>query len=145
MNFSFTVSPDEKQFAFIWAQRVDEKWTNKLMLLSMSGGQPKELFTVSNGQQFQQLAVPAWMPDSHNIIFALIKDADKTSFELVSNIDSRKTKKLGLTMDGVVPYSFCVHPDGRRIAFTTGKETYYREETWVVRNFLGNITSNQKK
>lgn len=146
LNFSFTVSPDGKQLAFIWAQRVDEKWINKLMLLSISGGQPKELFTVSNGPQFQQLSVPAWMPDSHNIIFALSEDAEKTSFELVSiNIDSRKTKKLGLTMDGVVPYSFSVHPDGRRIAYTTGKEVYYREETWVLRNFLGNIASNPKK
>ena len=113
------------------------------MLLSITGGQPEELLTVSDGQQ---LSVPTWMPDSHNIIFALSKDAENLSFELVSiNINSRKTKKLGLTMDGVVPYSFSVHPDGKRIAFTAGKEIYYREETWMLKNFLGNITSNQKK
>jgi Tol biopolymer transport system component len=132
-----TVSPDGKQIAFIWAQRIDEKWINKLMLLSISGSQPRELLTVSNGQQ---LSVPAWMPDSHNIIFALSKDAENTSFELVTiNTDSKKTKNLGLTIEGVVPYSFSVHPDGRRIAFTAGKEIYYREETWVLRNFLGGI------
>jgi Tol biopolymer transport system component len=129
------VSPDGKQIAFISAQRVDEKWINKLMLLSISGGQPKELLTASGGQQ---LSVPAWMPDSHNIIFALSKDAENNSFELVTiNIDSKKTKNLGLAMDGVVPYSLSVHPDGKRIAFTAGKEIYYREENWVLRNFLG--------
>jgi Tol biopolymer transport system component len=137
-----TVSPDGKQIAFIWAKRSEGKWINKLMLLSITGGQPEELLTVSNGQQ---LSVPTWLPDSHNIIFALSKDAENVSFELVSiNIDNRKTKKLGLTMDGVVPYSFSVHPDGKRIAFTAGKEIYYREETWMLKNFLGNITSNQK-
>ena len=137
------VSPDGKQIAFIWAKRSDEKWINKLMLLSITGGQPEELLTISD---VQQLSTPTWMPDSHNIIFALSKDAENVSFELVSiNIDNRKTKKLGLTMDGVVPYSFSVHPDGKQIAFTTGKEIYYREETWVLRNFLGNIASNPKK
>lgn len=140
---SITVSPDGKQIAFIWAKRSEGKWINKLMLLSITGGQPEELLTVSNGQQ---LSVPTWLPDSQNIIFALSKDAENVSFELVSiNIDSRKTKKLGLTMDRVVPYSFSVHPDGKRIAFTAGKETYYREETWVLRNFLGNVASNPKK
>jgi Tol biopolymer transport system component len=137
------VSPDGKQIAFIWAQRVDEKWINKLMLLSISDGQPKELLTASDGQQ---LSVPAWMPDSHNIIFALSKDAENTSFELVTiNIDSKKTKNVGLTMDGIVPYSFSLHPDGTRIAYTAGKEIYYREETWVLRNFIGNIAKKPLK
>ena len=135
---SIAASPDGKQIVFIWAQRgVDEKWINRLMLLSINGGQPKELFTASNGQE---LSVPAWMPDSHNIIFAFTKEAEKNNFELITiNTDSKKTKSLGLTIEGVVPYSFSVHPDGRRIAYTTGKEAYYREETWVLRNFLRNI------
>jgi len=137
-----TVSPDGKQIAFIWAKWSDEKWINKLMLLSISSGQPKELLTASGGQQ---LSVPAWMPDSQNIIFAFSKGAENTSFELVTiNIDSKKTKNLGLTIDGIVPYSLSVHPDGKRIAFTAGNEIYYREETWVLRNLLGNLQAIQK-
>ncbi len=128
------VSPDGKEIAFIWAHRIGELWINKLMMLSVSGGEPEELYTTSNGQQ---LSVPAWMPDSHNIIFALSKDAENTSFELITiNTDTKKSEKLGLKIDGMVPYSFSVHPNGKQIAYTTGKEIYYREETWVLSNFL---------
>jgi len=130
------VSPDDKQIAFVWAQRQVDLWINKLMMLSTSGGVPQELFATSNGQQ---ISVPAWMPESHDIIFALSKDGDNKSFNLVTiNTVSKKSEKLGLVIDGVVPYSFSVHPDGKQIAFTAGKEIYYREETWVLKNILGN-------
>jgi len=79
------------------------------------------------------------MPDSRNIIFALNSDNAKPKFDLIKiTADNGIIQKLALTIEGIVPYSLSVHPDGKRIAITSGKEVYYREETWVLRNFLGN-------
>ena len=42
-------------------------------------------------------------------------------------------RNLGLAMNGR-PFGLCVHPDGRRIAFTSG--TPRRPEVWVLKNLL---------
>ncbi len=128
------ISSDDKQLAFVQAEWKNDKWINALMVLQTSGGEPKELFRTSPGVQ---LSVPAWMPDSRHIIFALSSPDEVPGFELVRiAANGGKPEKLGLNVKGVVPYGLSVHPDGRRIVFTSGKEIYYREETWVLKNFL---------
>ncbi len=128
------VSPDDKRLAFILSQRKNNKWIHVLMVVPTAGGEAKEVFRISDGQR---ITIPAWMQDSRNIIFALNKVGQAFSFQLIRiDVDSGKPENLGMTMEGVVPYSLSVHPDGKRIAFTSGKESYYREETWVLKNFL---------
>lgn len=48
--------------------------------------------------------------------------------------DGGEPQRLGLVMEGLLPFGLSVHPDGRRIACIAG--TLERFEVWELRDFL---------
>lgn len=51
--------------------------------------------------------------------------------------DGGEPQPLGVAMEGVRLYGVRIHPDGRRIAFTTGRSSAYSAfEVWVLEDFL---------
>ena len=123
------VSPDGQRVAFVNNSRAGK---TILKVVSASGGEAQELLTLPTLAGELPLA---WTPDSHHIIYAVSSNGEKREFELWRiPADGGEPRKLGLTMDGLLPYGLSVHPDGRSIAFTAG--TPARAEVWVIENFL---------
>ena len=124
------ISPDAQRLAFVW--RDVEKGITAVKVMPTTGAEPHELLSV---QRPESILVPAWMPDSRHIIYAVSSAGQKPKFDLWRiAAKGGEPENLGLVMEGLLPYGLSVHPDGRRIAFTAGTEP--REETWVLKDFL---------
>jgi Tol biopolymer transport system component len=74
----------------------------------------------------------AWAPDSRGVLFVKQPDPDDPKTELwLVPVEGGEPRKLDLGAPGM--RELCVHPDARRIAFTSGGD---RSEVWVMENFL---------
>ena len=123
------ISPNGQRLAFVWAD--GKVGITALMVLPTAGGAPRELLRAENPEW---ISVPAWTPDSRDIMYARSVSGEKRQFELWRiSAEGGEPQKLGLIMEGLQPYGLSVHPDGERIAFTAGTQ---REEVWVLKDFL---------
>lgn len=103
-----------------------------LNVIPTAGGEARELF---RAHQTEVISVPAWMPNSRDIVFARNVTGEKRQFELWRvSADGGKPQNLGLTMRGQQPYGLSIHPDGRQFVFTAGKPPY--SEIWGLKDFL---------
>lgn len=80
-----------------------------------------------------------WTPDGRHLIFGMEQGTgQKRRFRFLRiAAQGGEPEELVLAMNGVVLYGLSVHPDGQRIAFTTGRNTDYNAfEVWKLENFL---------
>jgi Tol biopolymer transport system component len=107
-----------------------------LKVIPAAGGEALELLRAHQSDEYvSTISLPAWMPDSRQIIYARNVAGQKRQFELWRvSAGGGEPQTLGLTMQGLQPYGLSVHPDGRRIAFTAGKPSH--SEVWVLKDFL---------
>ena len=126
---NLAISPDGQRLAFV---QIDAKaGITTLNVIPMTGGEARELL---RAYRPEVVSVPAWMPDSRQIIYAHSVAGEKRQFELWrTSTAGGEPQRLGLTMEGLQPYGLSVHPDGRRIAFTAGRPPH--SELWVMKNF----------
>lgn len=125
---NLAVSPDGRWVAFVSAP----EGSTALLVLSTSGGEPRELLRVPEPEA---LTVPAWTSDSRHILYARGVSGDQRRFSVWRiSAETGAADDLGLTIDARVPYGLSVHPDGKRIAFTAGTER--RDEIWVLDNLV---------
>ena len=76
----------------------------------------------------------AWTPDGRSIIFAK-NDGSGSSLWRIS-ADGGDPQNLGITTTNPVS-GICVHPDGKRLAFSTSVAfDNWETELWVMENFL---------
>ena len=136
------VSRDGQRLAFVSSDR--QTGITTLKVIPTTGGEARELFAV---QRPEALAALDWAPDGRQLLFARGSSAwdpadaaqgAKRKFELWRiSAEGGQPQPVGLAMEGVNLYGLRIHPDGHRIAFTTGRfrvENAY--EVWVVDNFL---------
>ena len=131
------LSPDGR---YVWGlSRLDPSTqTGKLLLVSVAGGQSRELLTITLrgegfGPPFQ------WTPDGSAVVAT--KNPFSPSKELwLVPVTGGQPRKLdinpGLWMDeatGGGDRGFTVSPDGRSVAFQMGKTG---AEVWALENFL---------
>ena len=136
---NLAVSPDGQRLAFVWTDAKNEKKTTALMVLPTAGGKPRELV---RAQDPARIGVPAWTPDSHHIMYARTVSGEKPKFELWRiSAEGGEPQNLGLVMEGLLPYGLSVHPDGKRVAFTAGRERH--TDVWVLKNFLPALNSKE--
>ena len=124
---SLTLSPNGKQLAFLTADT--ETPALVLRVIPAAGGKSRDLLRVLP----EQITSYAWTADGREILFAKgLSSVQEQTCELWRiPAEGGEPQKLGLAMDGLSELR--VHPDGRRIVFTAGKQS---AEVWVMENFL---------
>jgi Tol biopolymer transport system component len=120
-----TLSPDGQQLAFV----VRDPEGALLTVMPAGGGESRVVLRTN------ELAWPnsiAWAPDSQGLLFVkLLKAGDPRTELWVAPLAGGVPRKLQLAAANM--REIRVHPDGRRIAFTSGGD---RSEVWVMENFL---------
>ena len=114
------LSPDGETLAFGYWPGGGR---NRLVLLPATGGEPREL--AANVQSL------AWMPDGQALLFQQFVEGWEAEMWYV-NVSEGQPERIGLTTRGP-RWGLDVHPDGRRIAYTSGVGS---AELWVMENFL---------
>ena len=135
-----SISPDGQRLVFVlWNS---EEGKTALMVIPTVRGEPRELVKLPKPELSsygQPIAAMAWTPDSSQIIYAANTNGEKREFELWRiSADGGDPRKLGLSMEGMLPYGLSVHPDGGSIAFTAG--TPARWEVWVMEHLVPVLT-----
>ena len=130
------LSPDGRFLA--GASCDDRSKSCALMLVPVTGGQPKELLRVKDPQRIDTRGFVSWTPDGQSVIVPLHLDASPSSSVnrelLLVPIDGRAPRKLALDTRNLARGGVRVHPDGRQVAFATGGGR--TSEVWVLENFL---------
>jgi Tol biopolymer transport system component len=117
---SLALSPDGQQLAFSAQDGGTQSWV--LKALPVAGGEPRELLRIKDPERITTIA---WMPDGRHLLFG--KGDEMWRIPVAGG----EPQRLGLAMDRLRGLS--VHPDGRRIAFTSGAPEI---EVWVMENLL---------
>lgn len=132
-NFLYlTPSPDGQQLAFYADSTVK--------LLSVAGGQPKELIRI------QDITTIDWTPDGRQLLYGKRTGQDEITELWRIPAEGGEPQKLELTMRDLLAMRYMlhlrVHPDGQRIAFTA-KAQPGKVEVWVMENFLPELKAAQ--
>ena len=127
-----SLSPDGRWIA---AHKADPSsaQSQTVVLIPVQGGETKELFRSS--EPIQPWDDMPWTPDGRGVLVRRGIAPGEQELWFVPMAEGLP-RKLDVDMNGWVPGNWGVislHPDGRQIAFTTGKKT---AEVWVLENFL---------
>jgi len=126
----FDISPDGKWLALLnrEAQRV-------ISIMPASGGEPREVHRFEQGGNF--VITPAWSADGRYVYFSkLQKPQGQGNIWDVYRIsaDTGEAQRIDLSMAPLRHYS--LHPDGRRLAFSSMGANPEQSQVWVMENFL---------
>jgi len=136
---SLTLSPDGKYLAFGTAEMVEKKLeSDVLRVIPAAGGEPFDLIKVPTPEM---IASYAWTPNGREILFAkrLSSKQQGQKLELwMIPTEGGEPRKLGLAIYELINLS--IHPDGQRIAFSSGKAG---AEIWVMENFLPELKNKR--
>jgi Tol biopolymer transport system component len=123
-----TLSPDGRTVAFGYAPTVGSAGRS-IVLLPVDGQPPRELPIEGSG-------VGAWMPDGRALLFQRLVEAPPPRWEgWYLDLATGEPHSIGLATRGTRP-GLDVSRDGRRIAYTSGKDG---TELWVMENFLPEV------
>jgi Tol biopolymer transport system component len=122
---STMVSPDGKYVSFITS---DFPLDFVLRIVPVAGGETRDMLKSKLGSFTYQV----WTPDGKTILFGRRADDTKEDIDGLWQVPSEggEPRKIEIKMD---MNDLRLHPDGRRIAFISGKTT---NELWVLENFL---------
>jgi Tol biopolymer transport system component len=122
------LSRDGRQLAF----EVHESGSKIIKVLPAAGGEARELLRGDGSLMPPGFGTIAWTPDGRSVLFARRTGPGSPKTELWSvPVQGGEPRKLELTAENMRDLS--VHPDGRHIAYTAGRD---RSEVWVMENFL---------
>jgi Tol biopolymer transport system component len=121
------LSRDGRQLAF--AVRDAQSGSKTLQVVPAAGGEARDLL---RGVPMPFPGSVAWTPDGLSLLFTRTPGprGSKTELWLVS-AQGGEPRRLDLTADNI--RELRLHPDGRHIAYTAGKD---RQEVWALSNFL---------
>ena len=122
------VSPDDRHIA-VAVNEFDENRSKAVMVVSLAGGEAR---TLVRDTRLPWPPPIAWAPDSLGVLFVKQPDPGDQKTELwLAPIQGGEPRKLALAAPNM--REVVVHPDGRRVAFTSAND---RTEVWVMENFL---------
>ncbi len=119
-----SVSPDGKMVAF----RTGDAEVSAVMVVPVTGGKPHVVVQAERPMSFGHLA--EWLPDGR-LLVARWKDRKFDRLIGVS-LKGDSTVDLPAALEPLGSF-FRVHPDGRRVAFSSGANAF---EIWTLDNFL---------
>jgi Tol biopolymer transport system component len=121
------ISPDGKWLVFL--NRLGRR---SIRIMPTTGGTPREICGFEHMER--RIITPAWSADGRFIYFSKLPSVyDLWDFYRVS-ADGGEVQKLDLAMAGFRHLS--VHPDRKRIAFSSEGSNYGQAQVWVMENFL---------
>jgi Tol biopolymer transport system component len=132
------LSPDGKHLSFCTLNiPADQSYSegpipgHVIRILPAAGGETRELLP----GKIQEWVFPVWAQDGKTILFGgRISDPKETKREIWQiPVEGGDPQKISSDMAG---RDIKLHPDGRRIAFTSGKTS---TEIWVMENFLAGL------
>ena len=131
-----TVSPDGRYIAAKSGLSADAKTCAVLLLVPVAGGDTQELLRLNRPEGILLSWSVEWMPDSASVL--AIKDTGQRRELWQVPIAGTPPRKLDIDLTSWANGNsgFAVHPDGRQIAYTAGKNTY---EIWALENFLSSL------
>jgi Tol biopolymer transport system component len=121
-----SLSPDERLLAY-WDGR-------RIRVVSVEGGAARDLFQPRPGIYFDRVAGTAWSADGRFVYFTARdgeKLGDRTVLWRVPAAGSEPQQVLAMPGESILAPN--LHPDGKRIAFST---TQTRNEVWAFSNLL---------
>ncbi len=117
------LSPDHQTLAFGYSPTVGSD-PKSLVLLPVTGEEPQVL-------PIEGVRAIAWMPDGRALLFQRFVETGPVWNTWYLDLSEGEPRRIGLTVSGRPGLD--VHPDGRRITYTSGKVS---SELWVMENFL---------
>ncbi len=121
------LSPDGKWLAFTSADETMKPY--KLNMVPSAGGEVREILRArDNEQRFWPIQ---WTPDGRFLRFA--KLISSTEPKTPSKIEYWRISPDGRNLQKLEGGGYRIHPDGRQVAFTTGKS---ESALWALENFL---------
>jgi Tol biopolymer transport system component len=122
------VSPDDRHVA-VAVNEFDESRSRTVLVVSVAGGEARILV---RDTRLPWPPAIAWAPGSRGVLFVKQPNADDPRTELwLVPLEGGEPRKLDLAARDM--RDLAVHPDGRRLAYTSGDD---RSEVWVMENFL---------
>jgi Tol biopolymer transport system component len=122
---SMMVSPDGKYISF---STSDFPINHVIRIMPAVGGDTRDLFTGKLGN----FAAHVWTPDGKTILFVKrtsdAKEGKGELWQVLSEVGEPRKIEIKIDLNDLR-----LHPEGKRIAFTSGKTT---NELWVMENFL---------
>jgi Tol biopolymer transport system component len=116
------LSPDGQTLAFGYFPPGD---STRLVLLPIDGGEPREL-------PIRGATGISWMPDGDALLFMRFVEVGPVWEVSYLDLSEGEPHPIGLRVSGG-SIGLVVHPDGRRIAYTSGQRG---AELWVMESFL---------
>jgi len=123
--YSMSLSPDGQLLATLSRENTVDSNDIFIRVVTTSGGEIKELHTLKEASRHL-----TWTSDGKYILFSSIK----YGLWRIS-VEGGEPEKLQIEMSGEMQ-SLTAHPDGRRIAFSSGGSVKKTVEVWVMENFL---------
>jgi Tol biopolymer transport system component len=122
-----TVSPDGKYLSFSTADSIANRG-HVIRIVPTAGGETRDLLQGI----LETFTNHAWTPDGKTILFIKRTASTKDEKRELWQVDSAggEPKKINIGMD---LRDMQLHPDGRRIVFTSGINS---REIWAMENFL---------
>jgi Tol biopolymer transport system component len=133
--FSLSLSPDERQVAFVtfrWEESVKGN-TTPLMVVPAEGGSARELCP-----KVYTIGGTAWTKDGRHILVPG-SDSEHPQQLLSVPIAGGQPQPTGVSMAELSSPS--IHPDGRRIAFAGGQS---QQSVWAIKNLLAEPTAKKQ-
>ena len=124
---SLTVSPDGKYLSFSTADSIAKRG-HVIRIVPTAGGEARDLLLGT----LENFATHAWTPDGKTILFIKITASAKGEKRELWQIPSAGGEPTTINI-GMDLRDMQLHPDGRRIVFTSGMNA---KEIWAMENFL---------
>ena len=144
------VSPDGRFVAISTVTEEDarasglpEPNSNRLLIVSLDGGEPREVLRVLLDQE---ITAVKWTPDQKHLLLTIqVGQTEESQAENRKvwrlSVDGGKPETVNLSLDGNQLQGLRFHPDGRRLAFTA--QDGQGLEIWVMENFLPSLTASK--
>jgi Tol biopolymer transport system component len=135
---SLFVSPDGRHLAF--AELDSKNESTMVEVVPVSGGEVREALRVDLPARIFASRGLAWTPDGRHLLVPILPkftggpEPGAMAELWCVPVEGGKAQKTGLALEQVGPVG--VHPDGRRIAFDSGRRRDSAHEVWVMEDFL---------
>jgi Tol biopolymer transport system component len=132
------VSPDGRHLAFVEADVKPGPST--VCVMPVSGGNAREVLKVELPERVFGPGGLAWTPDGRHLLVPILPEFSGAPepgamTELLRvPVEGGEAQRSGLAMERIGLGG--VHPDGRRIVFSSGQRREAAQEIWVMQGFL---------